>query len=111
MSILGYSELIQRIYGIDKKKLERPFVILNRNNTTKKRLKVLQILAKNEPATLGQLLTTTKQPRGGGSYNALKNYFLDLEKEGLLIQNNIGTKTIWKFKEGLNEFKLFIINQ
>jgi hypothetical protein len=108
MTALGYSELLKRITGIDQKKLEAPFIILNRNNTTKVRLDVIKQLARLGPLTIGLLLQKSNQPRGGGSYLTIRKYFEALEREGLLKKEKIKTKTLWSFSDDHRDFKDFI---
>ena len=109
MSVLAYSELLRRITGIDQETLELPFVILNKNNTTRKRLLIIKELAKKEKATIGQLLESVGLPRGGGSYLTIQDYFLSLEKEGLLQRTNVGKKVVWSFSEKHAPFKRFVL--
>lgn len=109
MSILAYSELLKRITGISEDELEKPFIILNRNNTTKYRLEMLKSLAMHEPISIGKLLKSNKLPRGGGSYITIQRYFLDLEKEGLLQKNIENKKTTWSFSDKYKELKKFIL--
>jgi|GEM_PF-5402338 len=107
--ILGYSELLKRITGIDQKRLEMPMVILNRNNTTKNRMNILRDLVKYEPITVGLLLQKAKQPRGGGSYITIRKYFKCLEKEGLLKSKKMGAKTLWSISDEYSDIKKFFI--
>ncbi|MFT4304690.1 MAG: hypothetical protein ACMXX8_01230 [Candidatus Woesearchaeota archaeon] len=109
MTILAYSELLKRITGIDEKRLEMPFVVLNRNNTTKNRLSILKALAEREPITIGFLLQKSNQARGGGSYLTIRKYFESLEKEGLLKRSKIKSKTLWSFSEEYHELKKYIL--
>jgi len=109
MSILAHSELLKRNCGIDEKKLEIPILILNRNNTTKNRLKILKSLAHYEPITIGLLLQKSHQARGGGSYLTIRKYFESLEKEGLLKRIKIKTKTLWSFSEEYSHLKKYIL--
>lgn len=108
MSVLAYSELMKRIVGVDETKLETPFKILNNNNTTKTRLKILKELAKQDKATIGKLLKNSGHNRTGGSYITIKNYFLDLEKDGLLKKEKRGTIEEWSFSEKYEDIKVFI---
>ncbi|MBR9691241.1 hypothetical protein GOV06_00475 [Candidatus Woesearchaeota archaeon] len=109
MSVLAYSELLKRIVGIDEKKLEKPFIILSKHNTTKNRLNILKELAQNEKITVGKLLRNLHQNIGGGSYLTIKKYFLELEKEGLLKKEKIKNKEIWSFSEEYKDLKEFIL--
>jgi len=110
MSVLAYSELLKRITGIEERKLEEPFKILNKNNTTPTRLKAIKGLALHGPISLGKLLQTIGLPRGGGSYLTIRRYFLSLEKEGLLKKEMINKKTIWGFSEEGEILKKFILS-
>lgn len=109
MSVLAYSELLKRIVGINEKALEKPFIILNRNNTTQNRLKVIKELAKTERATIGRLLKNLHQSRGGGSYITIQRYFLALEKDGLLRKYRENNKELWYFSKDYALLKKFII--
>lgn len=109
MSVLAYSELLRRIAGIDEKELETPFRILNRNNTTQNRLRVLKALADHEPISIGALLQKLHQPRGGGSYITIKRYFRDLEKEGLLKSEKKKNIEVWSFGGSHQLLKRFIL--
>lgn len=108
MSVLAYSELLKRITGINERELETPFQLLNRNHTTKKRLEVLKGLAKHEPISVGKLLHSIGFPRGGGSFITMRNYFLALEKDGILERKKIKTKDIWQFSTKAEVLKRFI---
>lgn len=102
MSVLAYSKLLEKITGIDEKDLEKPFIILSRLKTTPNRLKLLKNLANLEKSSIGGLLKNSNMNRSGGSYLTLKKYFLELEKEGILIRNKVGFKEEWSFsKENL----------
>lgn len=111
MSILAYSELMKRIAGIDEHNLETPFIILNRNNTTPNRLKVLKALAAKDESSLGKLLKHCKMNRGGGSYLTIKNYFRSLEDEGLLQRKKELNREIWSFSKKYEDIKKFILNK
>ncbi len=102
--ILGYAEMLKRITGVDQKALEKPYQILSRHVTSKKRLDVLKQLAKSEPASIGSLLKALGQNRGGGSYITIQNYFLELEKDGLLVHDKK-----WSFHEDYKDFKRFLM--
>ena len=109
MSVLAYSELLKRIANIEEEKLEKPYIILSKNNTTKNRLRVLKELARREKSTIGSLLKKTHQNKGGGSYLTIKKYFQQLEKEGLLKSERKNKKKVWFFSPEFKELKEFIL--
>jgi len=108
MSVLAYSELLKRIVGVKTEDLETPFIILNKNNTTKNRLKVIKELSKKGKSTIGNLLKSVGLPRGGGSYLTIRNYFLDLEKQDLIRREKKRNKTFWMFTEKNEPLRKFI---
>jgi len=109
MSVLAYSEIMKKITGIDEKRLEKPFLILSRHKITKNRLKVLKELANHEKITIGKILKNLKQSRGGGSYLTIRDFFLELEKEGLLKREKINNKCYWSFSDKNIQLKEFIL--
>lgn len=110
MSVLAYSELLQRITGIDDHQLEEPFKILSQNNTTTSRFKIIKGLAVHQPISIGNLLQKLHFPRGGGSYLTTRKYFTSLEKDGLLEKDKIKNKTMWRFSGKGEHFLKFILN-
>lgn len=109
MSVLAYSELMRRITGIDERKLEKPFIILSKYNTTKNRMNILKELAKHEKIGIGKLLKNVHQNIGGGSYLTIQKYFMELEKEGILKKEIVDGKTLWSFSEQNKELKEYVM--
>jgi hypothetical protein len=109
MSVLAYSEMLKRIAGVDKNKLERPFIILSKHNTTEKRLNILRRMAEHDGITIGKLLKLSHQNTGGGSYLTIQRYFKELQKDGLLDVKLKNNKHIWSFSDEYSDIREFIL--
>lgn len=110
MSVLAYSELMRRIVGVEESELERPFKILSDHNTTSLRLAAIKELSRHESISIGKLLQTLKQPRGGGSYLTVRKYFMELEKTGLLVRTRVGNRTEWGISKKNEDFKRYVMS-
>ena len=109
MSVLAYSELLRRIAGVDEKSLQRPYEILSKHNTTKKRLQALKALAEHGPCTIGKLLQAMHHNRGGGSYLTLQTYFNNLAHDGLMVKQPKNNRLEWSFSKDYQHFQSFLL--
>ncbi|MGM5487987.1 MAG: hypothetical protein ACQESG_03495 [Nanobdellota archaeon] len=109
MSVLSYSELLRRIANIDEQTLEKPYKILQRHTCTGNRLVVLRCLARQDRATIGQLLQKTGHNKGGGSYITIQRFFEALSTDGLLVSEKRGNRVYWKFAPEYHTIKEFML--
>jgi len=109
MSLLGYSELFQRITGVNIHSIEDVMLMLEETKTTSQRLKVLKALSHYEKTTISTLLKDLKMNRGGGTYLNIQKYFNLLKEKGLLISEKDGIKEYWSFSEKFYGIKLYLM--
>lgn len=99
MSVLGYSELLKEIYGITPESIESEISQLLKSKPNEKKIKILKNLAGKERATVSELLRGEKMPNTGGSFLAMTNFFLELEKLKILNKEEIGRRTYFSFPD------------
>ncbi|NYZ80111.1 hypothetical protein H0N95_02570 [Candidatus Micrarchaeota archaeon] len=106
--ILGRSEIIKRIKGIDEKAFENYFVRMSRIGLTELRFKCLKKLAELKKATVSAVLKELGENPTGGSYNTINDFFDKLKKESILKKQQIGKTTYWEFTEKTKEFAEYL---
>lgn len=109
MSVLAYSELFQRITGLNIRSIKDVMTLLEETKTTSLRLKVLKTLSHYDKVTISGLLKDSHMNRGGGTYLNIQKYFLLLEEKGLLVSEKSKTRVFWFFAPDFYDVKLYLM--
>lgn len=107
MTFLAYSEIYGRAAGL-RKSTQDNFIVLTRNDTTKIRFKALCCLAKEERDTISSVLEKIGENRSGGTYLSIQSYFEALQKESILIPEEVGRRTYWKFNPNAKDLEQYL---
>ena len=106
--ILGRSELLRRIKGINEESFESYFVKLSKHGLTRLRFNCLKKLADLEKATVSSILKEINETSSGGTYITINTFFEKLKKEKILKKQKVGKLTYWSFDKPASDFAEYI---
>jgi len=109
MSVLGYSELMKKIFGITPKTLQGELSQLLKTKPTQKKIEVLRELASTKRATIGKLMKKKKMTYTGGSFNSMKTFFEELYQLKILQKEIIGRRTYYTFTKKSDLSKWLVV--
>lgn len=97
MAVLGYSELLKEIYGINPHSLENEISKFLQSKPSNNKIRILKELKKSQRATISELLRHSLLPNTGGSFKSIRKFFEELVRLNILKKDTTVKRTYYYF--------------